>query len=62
MRKFDEAKITTSNYVWKRIVTYDKLYCNYCGPGQGCNRHRHFGISRSWKDQTKKRKQWIKYP
>jgi len=55
MRNFDEARTTIDNYVWKRVVTYNKLHCNYCGPGQGCNR-RGRKTNRSWKEQNKKRK------
>ncbi len=53
-----EFKTTTNRRVYKHD-RIDKLHissCPICGPHKGCNRDRN--PSSSWKDQTKKKKQW----
>jgi hypothetical protein len=50
-------KTTTSNYVYRIVAVLPKLNCDRCHPHRGCNRK--WFVSRSWKDQNKKRKQWM---
>jgi len=50
-------KTTTSNHVYKTVAILPELNCDRCPPHRGCNRK--WFISRSWKDQAKKKKQWM---
>ena len=51
-------KTTTHRATFKRVHKWNqKLSCHICKPHRGCNRK--WFISRSWKDQTKKVKQWM---
>ena len=56
-----EEKENTVSRVFK-YTRFDKLklmHCPLCSPHKGCNsRNKHF--SNSWKDQSKKRKQWVR--
>ena len=58
MRNFDEKRNTTNSCVFKRAAVFPILGCPVCAPNKGCNRFKG-SISHSWKDQTKKRKQWM---
>lgn len=57
MRFFDEKRSTTDSLTYKKADIFSQLGCPRCSPNKGCNRWR-FGISRSWKDQNKFKKQW----
>lgn len=72
MRKFDEFKTTTSNYVYRCCANH-KACCSYCGLGKGCNRIKkwYFLYTKnddtiykkkfpSWKDMSKYKKQYQK--
>lgn len=55
LKKLEQT--TTSNYVYNRVAILPQLNCSRCHPHRGCNRK--WFVSRSWKDQIKKRKQWM---
>ncbi|MFW6311668.1 MAG: hypothetical protein ACOC1K_05480 [Nanoarchaeota archaeon] len=59
MRKYREEKTTDSSYVFKRVVHRNSVKCGHCSPGKGCNRKYRWNPSKSWKDQSKKIKQWM---
>jgi hypothetical protein len=58
MRKFQEEKLTTNSRVYKSIYLYSLKKCHLCKPHSGCNSYGKYE-SRSWKDQSKKVKQWM---
>lgn len=57
--KTDNFKTTTNRRVYRndRIQRLQLTGCPRCAPHRGCNRH--YQKLRSWKDITKKRKQWF---
>lgn len=56
----DTFKTTTNRRVYRndRIQRLHLTSCPICGPHKGCNRLK-WRTSRSWKDQSSKRKQWM---
>ena len=57
MRYFDEKRKTDNSSVYRKAAILAELNCSYCSPNRGCNGNRNKTL-RSWKDRTKKRKQW----
>ena len=55
----ENLKRITNRRVFKyaRFEKLRLLGCPICGPHKGCNRN--WSTSRSWKDQTKKRRQGL---
>jgi hypothetical protein len=59
----DNYKTTTNRrvYKWNRIDHLKLTSCPICSPHKGCNRMGGRNFSYSWKDQTRKSKQWRRH-